>query len=87
MADELLSLYEKEEIHAAQGLGHMLAALAYNAEGDTSLARKHARLAVQAGVVTDGSREASEDDMVALRETPKTHWSYLKRKKRGNGGR
>jgi hypothetical protein len=88
MAEELLSLYEKEKIHAAEGLGHMLAALAYNAEGDTSLARKHARLAVQAGVVADGSREANEDDMVALRESQKTHWSYMERKKRsGNGGR
>lgn len=87
MAEKLLSLYEKEGIHAAQGLGHMLAALAYNAEGDTSLARKHARLAVKAGIVAEGEREANEEDMVHLRENPKGHWSYMKRKRGNKGGK
>lgn len=80
MAEELLSVYEEEEVHAAKGLGHMLAALAYNAEGDISMAKKHARFALEGGVVTDGSREKDEDDLRALRENPKGHWSYLVRK-------
>lgn len=80
MAEELLSLYEEESIHAANGLGHMLAALAYNADGDVSMAKKHARLALKGGVVTDGSRQKDEDDLRALRESPKTHWSHLVRK-------
>ncbi|CZR52870.1 uncharacterized protein PAC_02747 [Phialocephala subalpina] len=80
MAEELIKLYELEGIHAAIGLGHMLAALAYNADGDVSMAKKHARLALKGGVVTDGSREKDEDDLRALRESPMTHWSYLARK-------
>ncbi|KAF8850985.1 SET domain-containing protein [Acephala macrosclerotiorum] len=80
MADKLLSLYEEEGIHAAQGVGHMLAALAYNANGDVSMAKKHARLALEGGVVTDGSRQKDEADLRALRESPNTHWSYLARK-------
>lgn len=73
-------LYEEEGVHAAKGVGHMLAALTYNAAGDISMARKHARLALQVGVVTDGSREKDEEDLKALRTNPKAHWSYLARK-------
>lgn len=80
MAEELLRLFEEEGVSAARGLGHMLAALAYNAVGDISLARKHARLGMQDGVVTDGSKEADENDLKELRNSPKTHWSYLVRK-------
>ncbi|KUJ13160.1 SET domain-containing protein [Mollisia scopiformis] len=81
MAEDLLLLYEEEHIHAAKGIGHMLAALAYNAEGDISLAKKHAKLALESGVVTDGSKEADENDLEAMRKSPKSHWSYLVRKK------
>ncbi|KAE8442053.1 hypothetical protein EG329_003910 [Mollisiaceae sp. DMI_Dod_QoI] len=80
MAEQLLELYDQEGVHAAKGLGHMLAALTYNAAGDVSQAKKHARLAIEAGVVTDGSRETDENDMEALTANPKGHWSYLVRK-------
>jgi len=79
MARQLLSLYEVEEIHAAMGKGYMLAALAYNAVGDTYQAKKHARLAIKAGIVSSGEEEADAKDMTALNENPEGHWSYKAR--------
>jgi hypothetical protein len=82
MAEKLLYLYEEERVHAAKGTGHMFAALAYNAVGDVSRAKKHARLAVEAGMVSAGEKEADIREMAALRENPSGHWSYLARRAR-----
>lgn len=82
MAEKLLYLYEEERVHAAKGTGHMFAALAYNAVGDVSRAKKHARLAVEAGMVSAGEKEADIGEMTALRENPSGHWSYLARRAR-----
>jgi hypothetical protein len=60
----------------------MFAALAYNAVGDVSRAKKHARLAVEAGMVSAGEKEADIREMAALRENPSGHWSYLARRAR-----
>ena len=79
MARQLLALYEAEEIHAAMGTGHMFAALAYNAVGDTFMAKKHARLAIEAGMVSNGEKEANKREMTELKENPEGHWSYLVR--------
>ncbi|PMD45390.1 SET domain-containing protein [Hyaloscypha variabilis F] len=79
MARQLLSLYEAEEVHAAMGKGHMLAALAYNAVGDTYQAKKHANLAIKAGIVSSGEEEADTKDMAALNENPEGHWSFKAR--------
>ena len=79
MARQLLSLYEAEEVHAAIGKGHMLAALAYNAVGDTYQAKKHARLAIKAGIVSSGEEEADAKDMTALEVNPERHWSFKAR--------
>jgi hypothetical protein len=80
MARQLLALYEAEEIHAAMGKGHMFAALAHNAVGDTFRAKKYAKLAIEAGMVNSGG-EKDEDvkDMTALKENPEGHWSYMAR--------
>jgi hypothetical protein len=83
MAEELLILYEEENIHAALGMGHMFAALTYNAVGDISRAKRHARLALQAGMVSNGSGGGDEEEMRSLREDPKGHWSWLVRAKKG----
>ena len=82
MARQLLALYEAEEVHAAMGTGHMFAALAYNAVGDTSNAKKHARLAIAAGMVNSGEKDADVKEMTALKENPEGHWSYMARRPR-----
>ncbi|RDL40303.1 SET protein [Venustampulla echinocandica] len=83
MAESLLSLYKKEQIHAAIGTGHMFAALAYNAVGNIRMAVKHAKLAIEAGMVTSESSEDDTVQMMALLEDPKVHWSFKARSRRG----
>ncbi len=79
MAQELLDLYRVERVHSAEGPGHMFAAFAYNAVGDVSMAKKHARLALEAGLVTAGLAETDEDEMRKLKSDPREHWTYLAR--------
>jgi len=82
MAEELILLYEHENIHAAICTGHMFAALAYNAVGDVEGAKRHAVLGIENGLVTSGAKY-SVDELNALRENPKGHWSYMVRKAKG----
>ena len=72
-------------MHAAKGLGHMIAAFAYNAVGDTLRAKKHARLAVETGLVNSEGRETDVEVLNGLRRDPTTHWTYMAR--RFAGGR
>lgn len=82
MAEKLLALYEEEHLHAAVGTGHMLAALAYNAVGDTGKAKMHGRKAIEAGMVSSGSNDVDVVEVKALLKDPVAHWSYLARKAR-----
>ena len=82
MAEELLALYKEEHLHSALGMGHMLAALAYNAIGDTKRAKMHGRKAIEVGMVTSRSGDTDIDEVKALLRDPVAHWSYLARKVR-----
>lgn len=79
-AEKLIELYEEEGIHAAKGAGHMLAALAFNGLGDTSMAREHAEKALEAGLVSSGNG-ADEAETKSLLEWPERHWSFMARRK------
>lgn len=83
MAEKLLGLYNEEHLHAAIGTGHMFAAYAYNALGNTEMAIKHAEKAIKAGMVSSGSAADDEREMRALLESPVGHWSYMRRAKLG----
>lgn len=76
MARELLKLYQEEGVHAALGTGHMFAALAYNADGDMKTAKKHAKLAIEAGMVNSGVKDGDREEMESLSSDPRHHWSY-----------
>ena len=78
----LIKLYEEEKVHAAKGMGNMFAALAYNAMGDTSKAKRYARMAIQAGLVGSGEMEKDVNEMEALRARPREHWSFMTRRRR-----
>jgi len=82
MAEKLLELYEKEHVHAAKGTGHMFAALAYNAVGKVKEAKKHAKMAIEAGMVNSGSASREDDvkEMEGVIQRPREHWSYMARK-------
>jgi hypothetical protein len=75
----LISLYEKEHLHAAIGTGHMFAAFAYNAVGEIQKAVTHAKKALEAGMVSSGSVVNDEKEMVKLIAGPKAHWTYMRR--------
>jgi hypothetical protein len=82
MAEKLLTLYKKEHLHSAIGMGHMFAALAYNAIGDTEKAKMHGRKAIEVGMVTSRSDDTDIVEVKALLRDPVGHWSYLARKAR-----
>ena len=79
LAETLLELYEQEHLHAAVGTGHMFAALAYNAVGNTKSAVRHGKMAIEAGIMGNGSEEANAADIEALLHGPRDHWSYMAR--------
>jgi hypothetical protein len=82
-AEKLIALYEEEGIHAAKGTGHMFAALAYNAIGDTNMGRKHAEKALEAGLVNNGhisGEQGDESEMKSLLSWPEGHWSFMARR-------
>lgn len=83
-AEKLIDLYEEEKIYAAKGTGHMFAALAYNAVGDTNMAREHAEKALEAGLVNNGhvnGERGDEGEMKTLLEWPEGHWSFMARRR------
>jgi hypothetical protein len=79
MAEHLITLYQQEHLHAAIGTGHMFAALAYNAVGNTRMAARHGKKAIDAGMVGSGSSDANVAEIKALLDEPKNHWSYMAR--------
>ena len=79
MAEDLLKLYDQEHLHAAIGTGHMFAALAYNAVGNTKKAVRHGKKAIDAGMVGSGSSDANVAEIEALLDDPRKHWSFMAR--------
>jgi hypothetical protein len=67
MAEELIALYEKENLHAAKAPGHTLAAQSFNAVGNTRMARWHAEYALEAGMITVGPDQGDESSTYAPR--------------------
>lgn len=84
IAEKLIKLYARENLHAAKGTGHMFAALAYNALGEEGEAMKmtkwHAQMAIDAGTVGSGEWEKDRAEMKGLIEKPKKHWTWGLRK-------
>ncbi|RDW70391.1 hypothetical protein BP5796_08788 [Coleophoma crateriformis] len=81
LAEELITLYELEKLHAAVATGHMFASMAYNAIGDTDRAKQFAERALKAGMVNSGVNGGNSDvdDMRAMLRDAESHWSYLAR--------
>ena len=85
LAEKLIKLYAKENLHAAKGTGHMFAALAYNALGEEGesmeKAKWHAQMAIDAGTVGSGDLGKDREEMRELIEKPKKHWSWGERRR------
>lgn len=78
MAEELIQLYAEENLHAAKATGYKVAALAYNAVGDVRTAQRHAKSALDMGIVSSGLDEYAEE-MKRILANPVAHWSYRAR--------
>lgn len=82
MAEELLGLYKKEQLHAALGTGHMFAAQRYNAVGNAKMAAWHAKKAVDAGIVGSEDEEGDLEQMREVVREPRKHWTFGVQRKR-----
>ena len=76
MAELLISLYEQERVLAPIAEAYAFAAREYNAVGEGYLAMKYASLAVEAGLLYEGSQYSNVMDMRKLLEEPSKHWSW-----------
>jgi len=81
MAEELLSLYKKEQLHAALGTGHMFAAQRYNAVGNAKMAAWHAKKAVDLGIVGSEDNEGDMEQMREMVREPRKHWTFRAQRK------
>jgi hypothetical protein len=84
MAEKLIKLYAKENLHSALSTGHMFAALAYNALGEEGEAMEkakwHAQMAIDASIVANRDLARDRREMLAIIENPKKQWSWGQRK-------
>jgi hypothetical protein len=76
MAEFLVSLYEQERLWGDMLEPYSFAALEYNGVGNAWMARKYARLAVEAGLLHRGRNHVSVTAMEALLSAPEEHWSW-----------
>ena len=54
----------------------MFAALAYNADGDMKEAKKHAKLAIEAGMINTSVKDGDREEIESLLSDPRHHWSF-----------
>ncbi|KAH9810186.1 hypothetical protein DFH28DRAFT_903281 [Melampsora americana] len=76
LAEDLLRLYELEglEIYLADPYASL--AVRYNAIKDLDKARFYASLAILHQIRIGGPSSSNLKDMITLRDSPETHWSY-----------
>lgn len=76
----LLSLYQQEKLLDSHGaVAYKTAALNYNAIRREALTTKYALLALEAFIIEDGAGSHGAQDILALLDEPKKHWSWGKR--------
>lgn len=79
MVEEMLRLYEVEELHGQITEPNMLAAIVLNRAGDEWAAMKYARLAIEEGNVYCGPRDPQVGEMRKILRDPRGHWSWKAR--------
>lgn len=79
MVKRLLELYERERLHVKMHGAHVLAALNYNLFGEAESAKKHADLAILAGIVEFGPDADDVKAMQELARDPVSHFTWKKR--------
>ncbi|KAG0147951.1 hypothetical protein CROQUDRAFT_670228 [Cronartium quercuum f. sp. fusiforme G11] len=77
MAEELISLHKIERLESEIFEAYASAAMAYNAAGDTQQARTYAALSLAYGKVSTGPKWTAYRDVMQLKHTPESHWTYM----------
>ncbi|RYC60078.1 hypothetical protein CHU98_g6128 [Xylaria longipes] len=76
MIEEYVALYKEERLEFKIAGAYTLAALNYNLFGKAGMAKKHARLSIEAGLLEGGPDAADVRQMKILADNPKSHWSW-----------
>lgn len=76
LADLLILLAQEERLDAVMLQPLRAAALEWNAIGEREKAIEYARLAVEHGISSFGSRDQMVKDMEHLIDEPEQHWSW-----------
>ncbi|KAI0489818.1 SET domain-containing protein [Xylaria cf. heliscus] len=76
MIEEYVTLYKQERLEFKIAGAYTLAALNYNLFGKADMAKKYARLSVEAGLLESGPDSADVQQMKILGDDPKSHWSW-----------
>ncbi|KAL0939516.1 HET domain containing protein [Colletotrichum truncatum] len=76
LIEKLLKLYEEERLESKLAGAYTLAALNFNLLGDKNKATKYAKLAVEAGVIENGSDAPDVEAMRVLAADPKKHFTW-----------
>ncbi|KAJ8124861.1 hypothetical protein O1611_g8779 [Lasiodiplodia mahajangana] len=76
MIEEYVALYRKERLEYKMAEAYTLAALNYNLIGKAGMAKKYARLSVEATLLESGPDAADVAQMKILADSPKSHWSW-----------
>ncbi|KAI3342053.1 hypothetical protein F4824DRAFT_272332 [Ustulina deusta] len=76
MIEEYVDLYRTEGLEYKIAGAYTLAALNYNLFGKAGLAKKYARLSVEAGLVESGPHATDVRQMRILADDPRSHWSW-----------
>ncbi|KAI3332194.1 SET domain-containing protein [Xylariaceae sp. AK1471] len=76
MVEEYVALYKKERLESKMAGAYTLAALNYNLFGKAAMAKKYARLSVEAGLLESGRDAPDVQAMRVLEDDLKAHWSW-----------
>ncbi|KAI0447022.1 hypothetical protein F4803DRAFT_575998 [Xylaria telfairii] len=76
MVEEYLTLYGKERLEFKIAGAYTLAALNYNLFGKADMAKRYARLSIEAGLLESGPDFSDVRQMEILADNPKSHWSW-----------
>ncbi|KAI0458791.1 SET domain-containing protein [Xylaria acuta] len=76
MIEEYVALYKRERLEFKIAGAYTLAALNYNLFGKAGMAKKYARLSIEAGLFESGPDAADVQQMEILADDPRSHWSW-----------
>lgn len=82
LAEKMIHIYRKDGLEGFLDVPYGLAALAYNAVGDSRKAEKYANQAAEIMLIKDGPWTPNLQAMVELSKNPKQHWSFNRRQRR-----